>query len=210
MATVYGQLAMAAAEAGALGGPPAGGTDCPGRLATRVRSCRAQVSGRGLACSAISDKLEKELLSLIEANHAGAFDRADMHEDVLAAVIRLDESEALLAVEPLYSSCSHIASSSLSETSRLESQVSTQSWNQQSSRASVRVATCAACGVNVASRRVLIAVAYLPFGFGKATPKKLSLDGILTCLACLASSSASRSCKITRLNGSSSAFSRLL
>jgi hypothetical protein len=32
-----------------------------------------------------------------------------MHEDVLAAVIRLDESVALLAVEPLHGSCRHIA-----------------------------------------------------------------------------------------------------
>jgi hypothetical protein len=38
-----------------------------------------------------------------------AFDRADVHEDILAAVIRLDETEAFLAVEPLHGSFRHIA-----------------------------------------------------------------------------------------------------
>jgi len=48
-------------------------------------------------------------LSLIEPMHPCAFDSADVHEDILAAVIRLDESEALLAVEPLHGSLRHIA-----------------------------------------------------------------------------------------------------
>jgi hypothetical protein len=30
-----------------------------------------------------------------------------VHEDILAAVIRLDETEALLAIEPLYGSLRH-------------------------------------------------------------------------------------------------------
>src|SRR5215472_10164363 len=40
--------------------------------------------------------------------HPGAFDRADVHEDILAAIIRLDEAEAFLAVEPLHGSSRHI------------------------------------------------------------------------------------------------------
>jgi hypothetical protein len=43
-------------------------------------------------------------LSLSEAIQSGAFDSADVHEDILATVIGLDKAEALLAVEPLYSS----------------------------------------------------------------------------------------------------------
>jgi hypothetical protein len=165
---------MAAAEAGRSAARPPVVRICPGRLATRVRSRRAQVSGRGLACSAISDKLEKELLSLIEANHAGAFDRADMHEDVLAAVIRLDESEALLAVEPLYSSCSHIVSSLFPRPRGWNRKVSTRSWNQQSSRASVRVSTYAACRVGLMSP---IAVAYLPFGLIRSGDAREAVPG---------------------------------
>jgi hypothetical protein len=40
-------------------------------------------------------------LALIEAVHPGAFDRADVHKDILAAVFGLDEAVALLAVKPL-------------------------------------------------------------------------------------------------------------
>jgi hypothetical protein len=38
-----------------------------------------------------------------------AFDRANVHEDVLATVIRLDESKALLAIEPLHDSLHYVA-----------------------------------------------------------------------------------------------------
>src|SRR6185295_4557902 len=52
---------------------------------------------------------------------AGALDGADMDEHVLAAVIRLDEAEALGAVEPLHCSRSH--GSYLSQTSVLPAKV---------------------------------------------------------------------------------------
>jgi hypothetical protein len=38
-------------------------------------------------------------LSLIEPGHPGAFDCADVDEDVFAAIIRLDEAKALLIIE---------------------------------------------------------------------------------------------------------------
>jgi len=43
-----------------------------------------------------------------EHKHSGAFDRADVDEDVLAAAIRLDEAEAFLAIEPLHGSLRHM------------------------------------------------------------------------------------------------------
>ena len=43
-----------------------------------------------------------------EAMHPSAFDRADVHEYILAAIIWLDESEALLAIEPFHGS-RHVA-----------------------------------------------------------------------------------------------------
>ena len=41
--------------------------------------------------------------------HPSTFDCADVHEDILAAVIRLDEAEALLDIEPLHGSLRHLA-----------------------------------------------------------------------------------------------------
>jgi hypothetical protein len=67
----------------------------------RQRSEGAQILGRGLARLSISNNLVRDPLSLVESLQPCAFARADVHEDVLAAVIRLDESEALLAIEPV-------------------------------------------------------------------------------------------------------------
>ena len=47
-------------------------------------------------------------MSLVEIAHAGAFDRADVNKDILAAVIGLNEAEALLAIEPLYRTLRHV------------------------------------------------------------------------------------------------------
>jgi hypothetical protein len=43
----------------------------------------------------------------VEALQSGALDGADMDEDVLPAAIRLNETEALLGVEPFDRACSH-------------------------------------------------------------------------------------------------------
>src|SRR5262249_48605747 len=56
----------------------------------------------------VGDKLERDLLPLVEALHPCAFDRADVYEYILPAVVRLDESVALLAIEPLHGSLRHI------------------------------------------------------------------------------------------------------
>src|SRR5262249_47682642 len=58
--------------------------------------------------SAVCDDVERHLLALIEGAQAGALDCADMNEDVLVAVVRLDEAEALLVVEPLHGAHSHL------------------------------------------------------------------------------------------------------
>jgi len=39
--------------------------------------------------------------------HSGTLNCADVHKDVLAAVIRLNEAKALLAVEPFHGSLTH-------------------------------------------------------------------------------------------------------
>jgi hypothetical protein len=70
-------------------------------------SVDAQPVGRRLAGSSVCDDFEFELLPLVEGAQAGTLDRADVNEHILAAVIRLNEAEALLAVEPLYSARTH-------------------------------------------------------------------------------------------------------
>src|SRR5271165_534416 len=71
----------------------------------------AQILSGGLASPAVCDDVERDPLPLIEAAHAGAFDRADMNEDVFDTALRLNEAEAFLAVKPLYSSLVHGSSS---------------------------------------------------------------------------------------------------
>src|SRR6185312_7671833 len=73
----------------------------------RCRSDGAQIVRRGFAGPAIGDNFEGDLLPLVKSRHSGAFDRTDMHEDILAAIVRLNEAEALLAVKPLYGSRRH-------------------------------------------------------------------------------------------------------
>src|SRR5262245_44590279 len=48
-----------------------------------------------------------DLLAFHEAPHAAALHRADVHEHVLAAVARLDESKAFLGIEELHGTCGH-------------------------------------------------------------------------------------------------------
>jgi hypothetical protein len=76
---------------------------------SRCRLDSVQIVRRGLACPSIGDNVESDLLSLVEDAHASAFDRADVHEHILASIIRLNEAEAFLVVEPLHGSLCHIA-----------------------------------------------------------------------------------------------------
>src|SRR5215471_15256472 len=73
-----------------------------------LRSDRAQIGRRGLSGLAVGYQVERDFLTLVEAIHPGAFDSADVDEYVLAAIIRLDEAVAFLAVEPLYGSLRHV------------------------------------------------------------------------------------------------------
>jgi hypothetical protein len=78
---------------------------------SRCRSDSAQIVRRGLACPSIGDNVESDLLSLVEDTHASAFDCADVHEDILAAIIRLDKAEASLVTEELHGTLGHMISS---------------------------------------------------------------------------------------------------
>src|SRR6478735_11335643 len=67
----------------------------------------AEIVSRGLAAATIGDDVERDLLTFVEGREASALDGADVHEHVLVAVIRLNETKTLLIVEPLHGAHSH-------------------------------------------------------------------------------------------------------
>src|SRR5262245_59388996 len=81
----------------------AGRSHVNGFGADRLR--RAQVA-RGLL-AAFGHDVVADRLAFHERAHAGALDRADMHEHVLAAVGRLNESKTFLGIEELHGTCGH-------------------------------------------------------------------------------------------------------
>src|SRR4051794_38423466 len=60
-----------------------------------------QVGCRRFATALVALELVAELLALIQAAEARALDRGDVDEDILIAILRLNEAIALLNVEPL-------------------------------------------------------------------------------------------------------------
>ena len=77
-------------------------------MAVRLRrSGGLQIIRRGLASLSVCDQVKSNFLSLVEAVETGALNGADVHEHILAAIVRLDEAKAFLAVEPLYGSLRH-------------------------------------------------------------------------------------------------------
>jgi hypothetical protein len=71
----------------------------------------AQIFRGRFAGPAICNDVKGNLLSLVEGTHAGAFDSADMNENIWASLVRLNKAETLLAVKPLHSSRIHGRSS---------------------------------------------------------------------------------------------------
>src|SRR5260370_34456245 len=70
----------------------------------------AQLVGGRLAGSLILSELIRQLLAFVQVRHPGALNRADVNEDILAAIIRLDEAKTLLRIEPFDSSGAHALS----------------------------------------------------------------------------------------------------
>ena len=67
----------------------------------------AQIVGRRFAGTAIGDDFVADLLAFTQGSKAGPFDSADVHEHVVAAVIRLDKAIAFGSVKPLYGPHAH-------------------------------------------------------------------------------------------------------
>src|SRR5208283_5626921 len=84
-----------------------------------VGSDGLQVLRRELALLALLD-LVADLLTLVQVADPRPLDGGDMHEDVLRAVIRLDEAVALLGVEPFDGACRHRITPSYRRPARCE------------------------------------------------------------------------------------------
>ena len=66
-----------------------------------------EIVGRHLAALPIGNELEANLLALMQIAEAGTLYSADVDEGISAAVIRRNETEALLGIEPFYGSRGH-------------------------------------------------------------------------------------------------------
>src|SRR3984893_17168213 len=73
-------------------------------------SSQRQVFRAGLAPHLVGLDLERNLLAFGEDGKTGPFDLTDVHKHIPAAVFRLNETKALLAVEPLYCAYRHFSS----------------------------------------------------------------------------------------------------
>jgi hypothetical protein len=88
----------------------AAGRKADGLLLFRTVSLGLEVFSRFFAL--VGNEFVFDLLTLIEGAEAGAFDRRDMNEHVLAAVaIRLNKPITLGRIEPLHSTGRHHRSS---------------------------------------------------------------------------------------------------
>jgi hypothetical protein len=67
----------------------------------------AKIVGRRFARTAICHDFVGDLLALTQRSEAGTLDSADVHEHVIAAIIRLDEAITLGCVKPLHGSHAH-------------------------------------------------------------------------------------------------------
>src|ERR1700688_2596783 len=76
-----------------------------GAVSVARQASNLEVLGRGLA--AIGNLFVFHGLSFVERGKTGFLDRRNMHKNVLATRVGLDEPEALGRVEPLHSTFSH-------------------------------------------------------------------------------------------------------
>src|SRR3979409_2292508 len=79
----------------------------PARARRNSSAGGAQIVGRRLARAAIRYDFVADLLAFTQRAKSGALYGADVHEHVVATVIRLNEAEALGRVKPLHGSHAH-------------------------------------------------------------------------------------------------------
>src|SRR6202000_3414182 len=63
---------------------------------------------RSLRATRVGNDVEGNLLTFVQAAHAGSFHGGSVHEHVLAAAFRRDEAKALGGIEEFHGSDSHV------------------------------------------------------------------------------------------------------
>ena len=71
------------------------------------RSPCLQIAGRHLARAFVTLQVIGHLLAVDQLGQARTLDRRDMHEDILPAVVGLNEAKPFDGIEPFYSGCGH-------------------------------------------------------------------------------------------------------
>jgi hypothetical protein len=80
----------------------------PGRISVNRNAQLDGLQIRGRQFAALVHNVVADLLPFIEVAHAGAFNRGNVDEYVFPAILRLYEAKALLGIEKLDRTCSHI------------------------------------------------------------------------------------------------------
>jgi hypothetical protein len=88
------------------------------REMTGEGSSERQILGAYLATHLVGLEFEVDLLAFRQTGQTGSFDRADVDEHVVSAIVRLNEAKSLLAVEPLNCTDSHYFFSFMSKITR--------------------------------------------------------------------------------------------
>jgi hypothetical protein len=78
-----------------------------GLFGCALASRRLDCSDRKLAGAAILLNIKTDLLALDQPAHSGAFERGGMNENIVAAVIRLNEAETFLVIVKLNGTSIH-------------------------------------------------------------------------------------------------------
>ena len=132
--------------------------------------------GRRNAATAINQR-EPQGLAFGQAGQAGLFDRADVHEHVLAAVITHNKAKALLAIEKLYDPSAftndlwgHAASSTAATTGRAA---------KAAAAAKTAAATAAAKAITAATEPVATAAEAITTATKTVTTTKAAIESAL-------------------------------
>jgi hypothetical protein len=121
-------------------------TKCPAKrpgikmvkMALLTGSGRGEVTSRASTCALVRHNFEGHLLAFLQRPQTGSLDSGDMNENVLLAVVGLNESIALLLIEPLHNARIHGSSLSLVVSSALPRISSRQSHGRELEESCVR------------------------------------------------------------------------
>jgi hypothetical protein len=78
-----------------------------GQSEAKIELSSLKVAGRHLARLCVALKFVAQLLAFDDFAHSGALDCGDVNERISAAIVRLNEAEALSGIKPFYCAGGH-------------------------------------------------------------------------------------------------------